>query len=215
MRVSTIFAGVFGLLLAGTALQAQGFPGGGMGGRFPGGGGRMGGRGGMMGRYRPPVDIPDLGNPVRRYILENKSDLKLTDAQAAKVDSVARALDSQNDTMIAAVRRALGEERDSTVSQPHEGGDSAQGLPSTERNGAGRPDDIRLRDRLNALRPQIKLIKQNDDAAWKSATALLEKDQRKQADRLKSDAEKQQEKARNRWRGAGGDRGGMGGPDDF
>lgn len=211
MRVRAIIAAVFGVVLAATTVQAQGFPGGGMGGRFPGGG--MGGRGGRggIGRYRPPVEIPDLGNPVRRYILENRTDLKLTDAQTARVDSVARALDSQNDSMIAAVRRALGMDRDTAAARPR--GDTTQDLPDTERGGAGRPDDIRLRDRLNALKPQIKQIRANDDAAWKSATALLEKDQRKQADKLKSDAEKEHDRARNRWRGPGS--GGMGGPEDF
>ncbi len=203
MRVRVMVAAVFGLLLAGTALEAQGFPGG-MGGRFPGGGrGRIGEGRGAYGRYRPPVDIPDLGNPVRQYILQNKDELKLTDAQAASVDSVARALDARNDTLVGAVRRALGLERDSATAAPREGGDSAQALPPTERGGE-RPDDIRLRDRLNAVKPQIKEIRTNDDAAWKAATALLQKDQRKQADKFKSDAEKAHDRARGRWRGPGG-----------
>lgn len=210
MRVRLMVAAVCGLLLAGTAVQAQGFPGG-MGGRFPGGGrGRMGGGRGAYGRYRPPVDIPDLGNPVRRYIMQNKDELKLSDAQATRIDSVAKALDARNDTLVGAVRRAMGWERDSAGAAPREGGDSAQDLPPTERGGE-RPDDIRLRDRLNAVKPQIKEIRSNDDAAWKAATALLQKDQRKQADKYKSDAEKAHDRARSRWRGPGeGEPGGMG-----
>ena len=190
MRVRLLFAAVFGLLVFGTAAQAQVMPG---GGRYPGGGwGGMGRQGGIR-RWRPPVEIPDLGNPVRRYILQNQAELKLTQPQAARVDSVASALDSQNDTLIAAVRRALGISDTAAVGEerPHRRGDD----PS------GQGEDIALRDRLNALKPTIKQIQKNDDTEWKAATALLDKDQRKQADKLREEDEKAQKKARGRWRG--------------
>lgn len=203
MRLKVALAVAVGLLLAGSAVQAQGFPGGGMGGRFPGGGGGRGGRGGVGGgmrRYQPPVDIPDMGNPVRRFILENRAELKLTDAQASSVDSLAKSLDARNDTLIAAVRRALGWDSASTARrQPRDTTGQAAPPPPDE----SRPDDTRLRDRMNAMKPTIKQIRTNDDEAWKAAVAVLDKDQRKQAEKLKKDSEKDHERARNRWRGGG------------
>ncbi len=192
MRSRSLLAAFLGMVLSAPAVSAQiGFPPGG-GTSFPGGrGGRGGGRGGAPrwdGGAMP--DIPDLSNPVR-LILQHRADLQLADSQAQKVDSVAAALDRQNDTLVAQVRRALGE-------------DSLRADAPGERTPGDPGEAIALRDRLKTVQPAVKLIQKNDDAAWKRATTLLTGDQRKQADKIRKDDRKQQQQERSRWRGGGG-----------
>ena len=203
MRITMLVGVALALALGATTAQAQigGYPGG--RGGFPGGrGGMRGGRGGP--RYGGParaVEIPDLSNPVK-LIVASKDTLKLTADQLQRVDSVAKALDRQNDTLIAQVKRAFGEDSASLASGGYRrrggfGGDSA---------GVG--DDVALRDRLNVLKPTFKAIKENQDNAWKSATAFLSKPQKKQADDIRKEDEKVGQQERQRWnrrRGPGGD----------
>lgn len=186
----TVLAATLALALGATAAQAQiggGFPGG-RGGGFPGG---RGGRDGMgPRRMAPRVVIPDLRNPIR-LIVDNKDDLKLSATQLQRVDSIKGALDRQNDTLIAQVRRGLGE--DSAMAGGGSGGDRRDG---GEANNPSEAADRRaaratvLRDRLKVLQPTFEQIKKNDDEAWKAATAALEKDQRKKADRIRKDDQK-------------------------
>ena len=134
--------------------------------------------------------IPDLRNPIR-LIVDNKDDLKLSATQLQRVDSIKGALDRQNDTLIAQVRRGLGE--DSAMAGGGSGGDRRDG---GEANNPSEAADRRaaratvLRDRLKVLQPTFEQIKKNDDEAWKAATAALEKDQRKKADRIRKDDQK-------------------------
>jgi len=201
MRISMLVGVALTLALGATAAQAQigGFPGG--RGGFPGGRGGMGrgGRGGPRYGGAPRVVVPDLSNPVR-LILASKDSLRLTPDEVQNVDSVAKALDRQNDTLIAQVHRAFGDDSASMAS----------GQGGRRAGGDGPPDDVALRDRLNVLKPTFEAIKKNDDQAWKSATALLTRDQRKQADRIRKDDQKAREQERNRWnrrRGPEGDGG--------
>ncbi len=206
MRIGTFVSVALALALGATAAQAQvgGFPGG--RGGFPGGRGGMGreGRGGP--RYGGPPrapEIPDLSNPVK-LIVASKDSLNLTGDQLQKVDSVAKALDRQNDTLVAQVKRALGTDSASLAAR-----DSARrkGDPDYPAR-----DDIALRDRLNVLKPTFKAIKQNQDNAWKAATALLSKQQRKEADDIRKEDQKVSAQERQRWNGRRG-RGDAGGFD--
>lgn len=205
MRIRMLMGVALALALAATAAQAQvgGFPGG--RGGFPGGRGGMG-RGREGPRYggpdRAPV-IPDLSNPVK-LIVASKDSLKLSADQLQRVDSVAKALDKQNDTLIAQVRRALGEDSASLAS----GGRRRRGAEGDEAAG----DNVALRDRLNVLKPTFKEIKQNQDNAWKAATAFLTKPQKKQADSIRKEDEKVQAQEQERWqrrRGRGGEGDGL------
>ncbi len=206
MRIRMLVAVALALALGATAAQAQiggGFPGG--RGGFPGGRGGMGreGRGGpRYGGPEQPLTVPDTSNPVR-LIVASKDSLKLTPDQLQKVDSVAKALDRQYDTLLAQVRRAFGTDSASRAAR-----DSA-------RRAGGGPDypvrdDVALRDRLNVLKPTFKDIKQNQDNAWKAATAFLTKPQKKQADAIRKEDEKVQAQEQQRWqrrRGRGGEGG--------
>ena len=209
MRIRTLAGVALALAVGATAAQAQG-------GGFPGGrGGVPGGRGGMGGegrgrggpRYGGPQAAPaapDLSNPVK-LIVASKDSLKLTADQVLKVDSVAKALDAQNEPLIAQVKRAFGTDSASLAAR-----DSARrhGGPDYPAN-----DDIALRDRLNVLKPTFKSIKENQDKAWKAAAALLTKPQRKEADAIRKEDEKVSAQERQRWqprRRPGGDRGGDG-----
>ncbi len=199
MRIRMLVGVALAMALGATAAHAQigGFPGG--RGGFPGGRGGMG-RGREGPRYGGPErapTIPDLSNPVK-LIVASKDSLKLTADQLQKVDSVAKALDRQNDTLIAQVKRALGEDSASL----------ANGERRRRGEGeAGTGDDVALRDRLNVLKPTFKAIKENQDNAWKSATALLTKPQKKQADAIRKEDQKVQAQEQQRWnrrRGGGG-----------
>ncbi len=198
MRIGTFVSVALALALGATAAQAQigGFPGG--RGGFPGGRGGMGreGRGGP--RYGGPPrapEIPDLSNPVK-LIVASKDSLKLTGDQLQKVDSMAKALDRQNDTLIAQVRRALGTDSASLAAGE---GARRKGDPDYPAR-----DDIALRDRLNVLKPTFKAIKQNQDNAWKAATALLSKQQRKEAEDIRKEDQKVSAQERQRWNGRRG-----------
>ncbi len=205
-----VMAATLAVALGATAAQAQiGFPGGGRGGEFPGGMGR-GGRGGMrggMGRMSQPVVIPDLRNPLR-LIVDNKDDLKLTGPQLQQVDSLRRALDTRDDTLIAQVKRGLGE--DSAL--------ATGGEPARRGGDSDNPDERRARaqlmhDRMKALQPTFEQIRKNQDEGWKTATALLQKDQRKRADQIRKDDRKAWQDAHQPF-GAGWRGGGGGGDDD-
>ncbi len=199
MRIGMLVGVALALALGATTAQAQigGFPGG--RGGFPGGRGGYGreGRGPRYGGPASAPTIPDMSNPVK-LIVASKDTLKLSADQLQKVDSVAKALDQRNDTLIAQVKRALGE-------------DSASLANGRRRRGAGEGDagmgdDVALRDRLNVLKPTFKAIKQNQDDAWKAATAFLSKPQKKQADDIRKEDEKVARQERERWqrrRGAG------------
>ncbi len=180
-----VMAATLAVALGATAAQAQigGFPGG-RGGEFPGGMGRRGGMRGGPGRITQRVVIPDLRNPLR-LIVDNKDDLRLTGPQLQQVDSARRALDLRDDTLIAQVKRGLGE--DSAMAT---GSD-----PAPRRGNGDNPDERRareqvLRDRLKVLQPTFDQIRKDQDDAWKSATALLQKDQRKRADQIRKDDRK-------------------------
>ncbi len=202
MRIQMLVGVALALALGATAAQAQigGFPGG--RGGFPGGRGGMG-RGREGPRYGGPESapvVPDLSNPVK-LIVASKDSLKLSADQLQKVDSVAGALDKQNDTLIAQVKRAFGDDSAALANggrrRPGEGGE------------AGAGDDVALRDRLNVLKPTFKAIKQNQDNAWKAAEAFLTKPQKKQADDIRKEDEKVSRQERERWnRRRGGDGGG-------
>lgn len=199
---STIVAGaLLALALGAGAAQAQVFPGGGT--PFPGGRGGMGrGRGGPRWDGGRVPEVPDLRNPIR-LIVDNADDLQLTPEQKRTEDSLAVALDRQNDTLVAVVRRAFGE--DSARAGGADRGDQGERPPRDPAQA------IVLRDRLNALKPTIKAIRKNDDDAWKAALVPLTKDQRKKAEKIRKDDEKAREQERGNWRGAGGRRGRWGG----
>ncbi len=131
----------------------------------------------------PPVVIPDLRNPLK-LMVDNKDDLKLTGSEFGQVDSMRRALDVRDDSLIAQVKRGLGE--DSVL---------ATGGGPPPRHDSDNADERRaraevLRDRMKALQPTFDQIRKNQDDAWKSATALLQKDQRKRADQIRKDDRK-------------------------
>jgi hypothetical protein len=187
----TVLAATLALALGATAAQAQiggGYPGG-RGGGFPGG---RGGRGGMGARRMATrAVIPDLRNPIR-LIVDNKDDLKLSAAQLQRVDSIKGALDRQNDTLIAQIKRGLGEDSAMARGGPgggdrRDGGEADNPTEAADRR-AARAEV--LRDHLKVLQPTFEQIKQNDDEAWKAATTALEKDQRKKADRIRKDDQK-------------------------
>lgn len=181
---------VLTLALGATAARAQiGYPPGRT--PYPGGRGGMPGRGGPRWPGGAMPEIPDLTNPVRAYIDDRSSDLRLSDAQSRQVDSIAAALDRQNDTLVAQVKRAFGE-------------DSLPAGDGGARSSRDPGDDLALRDRLNALKPTIKEIQKNDDVAWKAASALLDKQQKKDAEKFRKDDEKERRRERDRWRGRGG-----------
>ncbi len=202
MRIRMLVGVALALALGATTAQAQigGFPGG--RGGFPGGRGGMGREGGRP-RYRPneAPTIPDMSNPVK-LIVASKDSLKLSGDQLQKVDSVARALDRQNDTLIAQVKRALGEDSTSLANGRRRRGENG--------GDAGAGDDVALRDRLNVLKPTFKAIKQNQDNAWKAATAFLTKPQKKEAEDIRKEDEKVARQERERWQRRRGPEGGDG-----
>ena len=197
MRISMLVGVAMAIALGAGAAQAQigGFPGGrgGFGGR--GGMGEGRGRGGPRYNMRPQAEVPDLSNPVK-FILLRKDSLKLSADEVQRVDSVARLVDKQNDTLIAQVKRAFPDDsaalsNGGRVRIRRSGGESDGPL--------GDGEDVALQDRIKVLKPTFDAIKKNNDAGWKSATALITKDQKKQAERMRSDEDKQRQQERQRW----------------
>ena len=170
------------LAVAPLTLLAQG----GMGG-FGGGGFGRGGRGGMGGaggrgqgtgmrREDPPINTVDL-------ILKRGHDLALTDSQVVQITAVK----ARQDSSVAALRARLDSlapgSRGGDLGEPEEQGGAGPGSQSDD----ARRD--RMRARQDAMKGYRDALKQGRDAAL----AVLEKKQRKQAEKLEGQLKKELE----------------------